>query len=192
MSAHVLGWLQGERRLSVLTLPGTEVEGLVGFRHARGHGVDIEASSDREVVLVEPGAARVLFREAPWGDLLVVGSYGQPQPLDVLRAVADSVQPIDAGAWKTFLVEATGGPHLAPDPGFVEVARGQHGDESWLLQASDASVDEGVKLGNQRRVCADDGRMGNVDCGDRPVPPTLVVVRADVVAADGSTRCLRM
>lgn len=253
-SAHVLGWLQGDRRLSVLTLPGGEVDGLPGVVLASGSRFGVEARSANEVVLLDPVGARVLIREAPWGDLLVVGSHAQPEPLAVLRAVADSAEPIDAAAWDAFLVHATGGAGLAADPGFVEVARGRQGEHDWLLQANGSGLDNCVKLSNQRRVCADDGQMGSDgwfmqeaqaepgksgfllltvdgqdrevvvtsgkevvrvplapipgqgkraavvfleetgpvgDCGDRPVPPTLHVVRADVVAADGSMRCLR-
>ena len=127
------------------------------------------------------------------GDVVVVVASGAVMPAEHhLVAMAASVRPSDDQAWEAFLLEARGVQGPSPDPGSVEIARGQAGGVEWLLQTTDAESaslltpdavtgrrpDACLVVSDGQRVCAHDGY--------RAVPDTSVaMMRAPDPAAPG-------
>jgi hypothetical protein len=144
-------WISGASAITVSTLPGTAVslDALDPALALRRYGVTAtvqEASvRGRPAAVVDGGEDAIRFRavvtSTPGGDaLLVVASGGELRDAEVLVEVAASVQPATADAWDAFEVEARGGPGLRPDPGAVELERGEAEGTEWLFQAR---VDDG-------------------------------------------------
>jgi hypothetical protein len=99
----------------------------------------------RPAAVVDGGEDAIRFRAVvtatPGGDaLLVVASGGELPDPEVLFDVAASVRPTTPDAWEAFEVEARGGPGLRPDPGAVELERGEAEGIEWLFQAR---IDDG-------------------------------------------------
>lgn len=190
-SAHGVGWVhdaQPEEQLAVLTLPGSSAD-LVAVPAAEAvTGLDDtwqrRTTSGTDVLVRErldvPDTgwrSRSVWLESNWGDLVVVSASGtNPPSEEELIAVAASVRQAEDAEWAAFVETASGGPGLHPDPGRLELARGEADGLEWLLQtgppggaglsgpevdlASNHGVDPCLKLSNGRRACATSGGGG--------------------------------
>jgi hypothetical protein len=122
---------------------------------------------------------------------VVVAASGSVMPaVRDLVDLAGSVRPADEAEWEAFLLEARGAQGPSPDPGAVEIARGQAGGVDWLLQTTDsesASIltpdavtgrrpDACLVVSNGQRVCAHDGYRDVADT-------SLAIMRAPDPAA---------
>jgi hypothetical protein len=136
----------GPATIAVSTLPGTAVSlGALGPALAitpSGRTAKMRDATvrDRPAAIVDAGEERARFRalvtSTPGGDaLLVVASGGKLPEAEDLVAVAASVQSTTAEAWDAFVVAARGGPGLRPDPGAIELERGEAEGIEWLFQA---------------------------------------------------------
>jgi hypothetical protein len=199
-SAHFAAWLSGDTSLVAMTVPGSAVD-LAALRSdlpfwwpplgVTAEPVEIDG---RPGVVVDhtgdrPSREVVTANEA--GDVVVVSASGDVMPAERdLVALAGSVRPADVAAWEAFVLEARGGQGPRPDPGAVEIARGQAGGVTWLLQTSDSEAasiltpdavtgrrpDACLVVSNGARVCAHDAY--------RDVPDTsIAIMRAPDPAA---------
>jgi hypothetical protein len=178
--AHGAGWMNGEDRLAIITLPGrsADLDAL-----AKGETlffwdnptIELKDVDDRRYLWIEEDResdyadARSIWMEAPWGDLVVVSAVGVELPSRAqLLATALSVDRSSEDEWAAFVIEATGGPGLHPDEGRTEIARGEVAGLEWLLQTMPLEessldpdnpnlppnvVDECIKLSNRKREC---------------------------------------
>jgi len=187
------GWVTEDgAQLGVMSLRGdaADLDALPGLAALWDHGR--EPTVQRAEVGGEPAAILEFFYSEnaerpsrhlavigvdPTGRLVVVVAFGPTVPArGELLALAGSVRPTSAEVWDDFVVDATGGPGLDPDPGAIEVARGTEGATEWLLQAwpdGDAAppghvgdvlapgqrpvVDGCLKLATRKRVCPSTG-----------------------------------
>ena len=158
--AHTAAWsrldtdgarISGTSAITVSTLPGTAVslDALDAALALRPYGIAATVQEvsvrGRPAAVVDGGEDAIRFRAVvtatPGGDaLLVVASGGELPDPDVLFDVAASVRPTTPDAWEAFEVEARGGPGLRPDPGAVELERGEAEGIEWLFQAR---IDDG-------------------------------------------------
>jgi hypothetical protein len=72
-----------------------------------------------------------------------------------LLALAASVRPTDEETWDDFVVEATGGFGLRPDPGATELARGSTAGVDWLLQSWPDVASAPPRLGELLQIADD-------------------------------------
>ena len=162
-SGHAYGWVRPDGELSVVSIPGDRV--------------DLEAL---EVGWTpHPDGPEVVWRVAPWGDVLFASSSGPAAAsAGELDALLESARQVDQAAWEQLVVAATGGPGLQADPVVaVELARGTNRGVEWLFQAfpgdinnriynlpaalpTDYHGDPCLKLSTRRRLCADHGAFG--------------------------------
>jgi hypothetical protein len=169
-------WRRGDDTLLVLTLPGdaVDLDAVVGYprfyRLPATATSDIALSTERGVLLEGVGPSRALITSTGWGDAVVVLSQGKSllAKKDLAR-VAASVEDATAAQWDEFVLQASGGPGLHPEPGWLEVARGTEGGVEWLLQARPPGsagdnvpadetgyvADACLKLSTRRRACAE-------------------------------------
>lgn len=202
-SAHVAAWIGDEEQgsLSVMTLPGrvgdlAALPAIAAFQQHDDTTVrPITINGEPGAVVERPGGfagvTRAIWLQTDWGDTVVVTAVGRAVPgLDELQAVAKSVRRSEEAEWEAFVIEATGGPGLHPDPGSVEIARGSAGGVDWLLQtglptdehiAGEPVVDPCLKLSNRRRACTIGGTGGIAESAaysqdlDDGMPPFALV-----------------
>jgi hypothetical protein len=201
-SAHFAAWLAGDGSIVAMTVPGSALD-LAALRSDLPFfwpplGVTAEAVEidGRPGVVLDhggdrPGREVVTVNDA--GDVVVVAASGSVMPaVPDLVDLAGSVRPADEAAWEAFVLEARGTQGPSPDPGAVEIARGQAGGVDWLLQTTDSEAasiltpdavtgrrpDACLVVANGRRACAHDGY--------RDVPDTsIATMRAPDPAAPG-------
>ena len=182
-------WTSGTSAIRVSTLPGTAisldaVDAALAMRWYGQTATVTEASTGgHPAMIVDGGEEAIRFRavvtSTSGGDaLLVVGTGVDLPTAQDLLAVAASVGPTTAGAWDAFEVEARGGPGLRPDPGAVELERGEADGTEWLFQAR---VDDGSLATFDGDIDPDTGRSTTE--GEFVVDPCLKL-------ADGQRACL--
>jgi hypothetical protein len=114
--SHSAGWIRGEERITVMTLPGRvgnleALVNLVRFFPGVPPVVRHERVGGKEALVLDLGFApevgrslRALITVTAWGDLLFV--VGQGTPMRSVRSVVDiaeSVRPVDEQAWQRFV-----------------------------------------------------------------------------------------
>lgn len=158
--------------LTLVSYPGRTADlvalgGMLRIGHHQNATLTPLTVAGRPAVLVETDQpeydylSRTLLTHAAWGDLLMAGSGGPRATVptvDRLTALLASARPTSADEWDAFVVAATGGPGLNPDPGAGELERGTvagaDGDVDWLLQARPGALDACLKLSTRQRACA--------------------------------------
>jgi hypothetical protein len=175
--------------ITVSTLPGTAValDALIPALTLKSYGANATGSTTtvagRAAAIIDAGEEgngfRALVTSTPDGDtLLVVAAGGSlPAPKD-LSAIAASVRPASAEDWEALEVEAQGGPGLDPDPGAVQLERGEAEGTEWLFQAR---VDDGSLSGFATEIDPGTGRSTTED--EFLVDPCLKL-------ADGQRACV--
>jgi hypothetical protein len=188
------GWSDSSPTIAVSTLPGTSAafDGLVPavrLRHSPTPMMQALNVSGRPAVVLELeelelddgqiARRRAVVTSTPGGDMVLVVAAGVEVPApEELIAVAASVGPADAEAWEALQVDARGGPGLRPDPGAVELERGEADGIEWLFQAR---VDDGSMWSFASETDADSGRSTTE--GQYLVDPCLKL-------ADGRRACV--
>jgi hypothetical protein len=214
-SAHFAAWLSGDDSLVAMTIPGAALD-LAALRsdlplwwpHPGVTAEPVEIDGRPGVVVdhgtERPGREVVTANDA--GDIVVVAASGDVMPAERdLIELAGSVRPTDERAWEAFRLEA-GGQGPSPDPGAVEIARGQAGGVDWLLQTTDserASIwtpdavtgrrpDACLVVSNAQRVCAHDHHRAVTDTSvaimraPDPVAPGLPSFMLVITTVEGA------
>jgi hypothetical protein len=187
-------WTPMSPTVAVSTLPGASAafDGLaagVRLRRSAAPMVQELSVAGRPAVVLElegveldegPLARRrAVVTSTPDGDLLLVVAAGVEVPApEELLAVAASVGPATPDAWEALQVEARGGPGLRPDPGAVELERGEAESTEWLFQAR---VDDGSAWSSSDQIDPDTGR--SVTEGEYLIDPCLKL-------AEGQRACV--
>lgn len=201
-SAHAATWRRAgaDDELTVMTLPGrsNDIEALVAVSHGPSSGIEVRLADDH-ATFESTGSGRSVRFPRDDGELVIVASAGTGLiDEDDLVELARSVTLADEATWAAFLVEARGGPGLAPDPGRTELMRGPVGDgREWLLQtqppghgnmggssgAEPWSVDPCLKLSDGAEACPASESAGPVTFtaagGAEAGAPYLIVATRD-------------
>ena len=215
-SAHFAAWRSGETSLVAMTVPGSAID-LAALRSdlpfwwpplgVTAEPVEIDGRPGVVVDHTGDRPAREVVTANDAGDVVVVRASGDVVPAERdLVALAGSVRPVDAAAWEAYVLQARGVQGPSPDPGSVEIARGEAGGVEWLLQTTESESaslltphgvtgrrpDACLVVSNGQRVCAHDGYRGVPDTSvammraPDPVAPGLPSFMLVITTVEGA------